>query len=111
MNFALIICQHPRSCENRGRNQGPNVLCQTESTRPVAVTPTVVQPSHTEKKYISRLSIYRKSESLYVFLSIFSDSMRAAEIVLIRWVSRLKDMLTGEVLRKFQDLSEDDKAP
>lgn len=65
-------------------------------------------PAATDKKCIPRLPSFQADANLR-FLGRFRDSMTAAQIPPQQWVSRLRNILTGKVLRTFQDLSEDDK--
>lgn len=67
-------------------------------------------PASVKKKYIPCLPAIQSEDSLPVFLGCFSESMKAAQILTSQWVARLRDILTGKVLRAFQDLSETDKA-
>lgn len=55
-------------------------VCQIEAYRAAVATLPVTQTAHNDKRYIHKLPRYYESDSLYVFLSRFTDSMRAAEI-------------------------------
>lgn len=70
---------------------------------------TQMQTNTNEKKYVPRLPNYQQGENIVVFLDIFRESMLASATSIREWVSRLRDTLTGKVLRTFQDLSETDK--
>lgn len=67
-------------------------------------------PASTDKKYVPRLQVLQPQHSLPDFLGRFYDSMIAAHIPPQQWVVPLQDILTGLVLRTFQDLSDDDKS-
>lgn len=68
------------------------------------------RPQNTnEKNYVPRLPPYQQGENCVVFLSRFSDSLIASEIPPQQWVMRLRDILTGKVLRTFQDIPDNYK--
>lgn len=80
-------------------------LGELKSTRAAAVT---AAPS--DEKKCSKITPYRESDFLQIFLDPFSNSIKAARIPLIQWVSRFCNILTGKILKTFQDLPEADKA-
>lgn len=69
----------------------------------------VVQTTAFDKKYNPRLPHFQESDSLPIYLSRFFNSMKSAQVPEIQWIIRLRDLLTGKLLKAFRDLSETDK--
>lgn len=84
--------------------EGVIKMCQIEAIKAAVATPPVMQVAHSDKRYIHKLPLNHESESLYAFLGRFKDRMRSAEIPEIQWISRMRDTVTGKVLRTFKDL-------
>lgn len=80
-------------------------MSETEVTKPTTTAPTQTL----DKKYNPRLPPYQDSDFLLIYFSRFVDSMRAAQIPTIQWISHLRDLLTGKLLKTFQDLPENNK--
>lgn len=78
-------------------------LREIENARPAAV------PVAKEKRYIPKLPHTTDYDYLYTTLNRFAD-IQAARIPDKQMISRLRDLLTGQILKSFQELSNKERA-
>lgn len=67
----------------------------------------MLRGSHTEGFYCPNLPFLPTTEGL--FTSRFKETITSEKISVEQWVIRIRDLLTGQVLKTFQDLSMEDR--